>query len=142
MDVVLGRNVTLRTLLDRPIFSFIVWTYNDGSEQTHVATLSSNQDLNVNAPYQGRASIDGATGALRLAAAQGGDSGDFGISVISQDGSTRTGEIRLRVLGECPRAPPGPPPHDSLWCHHFAVSSLFRASAGSWGHVTIPLIPL
>lgn len=107
MDVVLNRNVTLRTLLDKPMYTFIVWTHNDGAEQVHVATLSGS-GLKVNTPYQGRVSIDRDTGSLFLSATKAEDSGDFGISVISDDGTTRTAEIKLRVLGECFGSGPGP----------------------------------
>lgn len=100
MDVVLGRNVTLRTLLVKPTYTFIVWTYNDGADQVHVATLSGS-GLKVNLPYEGRVSIDRDTGSLSLDAAKTEDSGDYGISVITDDGTTKTAEIKLRVLREC-----------------------------------------
>ncbi|TWW65893.1 Carcinoembryonic antigen-related cell adhesion molecule 1 [Takifugu flavidus] len=97
VDVVLGKNVTLRTLLVKPEYMFIVWTYNDGADQVHVVTLSET-GLKVNAPYEGRVSVDPDTGSLFLAAAKGKDSGDYGISIISKDGGTKTAEIKLRVL--------------------------------------------
>lgn len=107
MDVVLGRNVTLRTLLDKPTYTFVVWTYNDGVEQVHVATLSGS-GLKVNERYEGRVSVDRNTGSLFLGEAKTEDSGDFGISVISADGTTETAEIKLRVLRECFGSAPGP----------------------------------
>lgn len=107
MDVVLGKNVTLRTLLVKPEYVFIVWTYNNGTDQVHVVTLSET-GLKVNAPYKDRVSVDPDTGSLVLAAAKGEDSGDYGISIISKDGGTKTGEIKLRVLGESFRSVPGP----------------------------------
>ncbi|TNM92647.1 hypothetical protein fugu_018049 [Takifugu bimaculatus] len=64
LDVVLGKNV-------------------------HVVTLSET-GLKVNAPYEGRVSVDPDTGSLFLEAAKGKDSGDYGISIISKDGGTKT----------------------------------------------------
>lgn len=107
MDVVLGRNVTLRTLRVKPSYMFIVWTYNNGEDQVHVATLSDS-GLKVSTLYEGRVSIEPNTGSLFLGEAKSEDSGDFGISVISKDGETKTAEIKLRVLGECFRSAPGP----------------------------------
>lgn len=107
MDVVLGKNVTLRTLLVKPVFAFIVWNYNNGVEQVHVATQTPS-GLNVNPAYEGRVSIDSDTGSLFLKAALSGDSGDFNINIISTDGATKTAEIKLRVLGESFRSVPGP----------------------------------
>lgn len=135
MDVVLGKNVTLRTLLVKPNYAFIVWNYNDGDEQVHVATRTAS-GLNVNAPYQGRVSIDPETGSLFLKAAMGEDSGDYSINVISVDGGTKTAEIKLRVLGESFRSAPGPglgaqvslPPLKQRAFHCATVSALLLFS--------------
>lgn len=134
MDVVLGRNVTLRTLLVKPDYMFIVWTYSNGDDQQHVATQSES-GLKVNALYEGRVSVDPDTGSLFLKAAKSDDSGDFGISVISKDGETKTAEIKLRVLGESFRSVPGPRPgaplllsplqHRAFHCAKVSASVLF-----------------
>ncbi|XP_061679633.1 carcinoembryonic antigen-related cell adhesion molecule 5-like [Syngnathoides biaculeatus] len=97
VDAAVGKNVTLVTLLQNPEYSFIIWNFNDGREQIHVATVGS-AGLKVNAPYLGRASVDATSGALRLSALTTGDSGDFSVSVVNADGGTETAEIRLRVL--------------------------------------------
>lgn len=94
-------NVTLRTLLVEPDYTFIIWNFNDGREQTHVVTVGP-AVLKVNAPYLGRVSVDARSGALHLSALTTADNGDFSVSVVSAEGDTETAEIRLRVLGESP----------------------------------------
>lgn len=97
MDVVLGRNVTLKTLLDKSNYLFIIWNFNDGKGQVNVATQSTS-GLEVSSHYQGRVSLDATNGNLFLQAVQANDTGDYSITVLG-DG-TKTGEIQLRVLGE------------------------------------------
>ncbi|XP_037119871.1 carcinoembryonic antigen-related cell adhesion molecule 1-like [Syngnathus acus] len=97
MDAVVGKNVTLRTLLQSPKYLFIIWNFNDGREQIHVATLGA-QGLKVNVPFQGRASVDAKSGALSLSALTTADSGDFSVNILSEEGDTETAEIQLRVL--------------------------------------------
>ncbi|XP_071355421.1 cell adhesion molecule CEACAM5-like [Trachinotus anak] len=97
VDAVVGKNVTLKTLLDKAQYAYITWNYNDGTEQINVATLGP-KGTKVNEPYSGRASINATTGGLTLTALQAEDSGDYSISILSDDSSTRTAEIRLRVL--------------------------------------------
>lgn len=99
MDAILGKNVTLKTLVDKPDYAFIIWNFNDGSEQIHVATVSQ-AGLKVNTPYEGRVSIDKNNGNLFLGPLKSDDSGDYSINILSSDGSTKTSEIKLRVLGE------------------------------------------
>lgn len=107
MDVVLGQNVTLTTLLNKPDYTFIVWNFNNGKVQVHVATRTQS-GLNAKYPYLDRVSIDGATGNLFLKESTSADSGDYAINVVSADGDTQTSEIKLRVLGESFRWVPGP----------------------------------
>lgn len=145
MDVVLGANVTLTTLLDNPVYDYIVWNFNNGNAQVNVATQGKDK-LTVNKKYQGRVSVDRATGNLILVGTTSADSGDYGITVLMADGVTQTAEIKLRVLGESFRWVPGPrvgdlgrPPHSpsqlfivqsgatysgflSLFCEHLEVT--------------------
>lgn len=107
MDVVLGANVTLTTLLDNPVYDYIVWNFNNGNAQVNVATQGKDK-LTVNKKYQGRVSVDRATGNLILVGTTSADSGDYGITVLMADGVTQTAEIKLRVLGESFRWVPGP----------------------------------
>lgn len=115
VDVVLGQNVTLTTLLNKPEYMFIIWNFNNGKEQVHAATLTRSE-LKVSDLFRGRVAIDGATGSLTLGAARSADSGDYNINIITMAGDTRTAEITLRVLGESvrggsrdPGRAPGPP---------------------------------
>lgn len=100
MDAVLDRNVTLKTLLVDPVYTFLVWNFNDGSTQVHIATQTKT-DLNVNDDvYKDRVTIDKVSGALTMTGMRTADSGDYSITVIKADGSTSTDEINLRVLSE------------------------------------------
>ncbi|XP_075907579.1 cell adhesion molecule CEACAM5 [Nelusetta ayraudi] len=97
VDAVLGRNVTLKTLV-KPVYTFIVWNFNDGTEQVHIATRTET-GLNTNdALYKDRVSVDPVTGSLTLTALRADESGDYSITIIKEDGSTLTAEIKLRVL--------------------------------------------
>lgn len=97
VDAVLGRNVTLKTLLVKPVYTFIVWNFNDGTEQVNIGTQTAT-GLNANDAYKDRVSVDPVTGSLTLTAVRADESGDYSITVITVDGTTRTAEIKLRVL--------------------------------------------
>ncbi|XP_061752718.1 carcinoembryonic antigen-related cell adhesion molecule 2-like [Nerophis ophidion] len=92
VDAVVGKNVTLRTLLDQPVFTFIIWNF----ENTHVLTLTPTSVI-VNAPYLGRVSVDERSGSLHLGALTKADSGDYSVTVVAANGTTETGGILLRV---------------------------------------------
>nr|XP_057902815.1 carcinoembryonic antigen-related cell adhesion molecule 5 [Doryrhamphus excisus] len=97
VDAIVGRNVTLGTLLDRPAYSLIIWNFNNGREQFNVATLSRSA-LNVNQHYQGRAEVDKQNGSLHLSAITTADSGDYSVTILTEDLQTQTDDIELRVL--------------------------------------------
>lgn len=100
MDAVLGQNVTIKTLLVKPVYIVIVWNFNDGETQVSIATQTQ-EVLNVNEDlYKDRVSVDKTTGSLTLTGLRATDSGDYSINVVTADGTTYTGEIQLRVLGE------------------------------------------
>lgn len=150
MDVLLGGNATLTTLLDKPEYQFIIWNFNNGDEQVHVATLTRS-NLKVNAPYRDRVAIDGATGNLFLKETKSADSGDYSITVLTVNGDTTTAEIKLRVLGESARRlrdpdrgswiafcwGPGPRPgvRDHLPAGAFRLFATFLPTFG--GHVLL-----
>lgn len=98
MEGIVGRNVTLKTLLDKPVYSYIVWNFNDGTEQ-NIATLTKTV-LRVKDDYKGRLSIDNITGSLSLSDLKPNDTGDYSITILTEDGNTRAAEIKLQVLGE------------------------------------------
>ncbi|XP_029299131.1 carcinoembryonic antigen-related cell adhesion molecule 5 [Cottoperca gobio] len=97
VDVILGRNVTLKTLVDKPDFAFMIWNFNNEKDQVHVATRSPT-GIKVNKPYEGRVAVNETNGFLTLTFLTSADSGDFSLNIISSDGGTKTGEINLRVL--------------------------------------------
>ncbi|XP_070778149.1 cell adhesion molecule CEACAM5 isoform X3 [Enoplosus armatus] len=97
VEAILGRNVTLKTLLDKPEYAFITWNFNNGTKEVHVVTVSPTV-VSVNAPYQGRVSINQTNGFLYLGPLKSGDSGDYSVSMIAPTGETRTGDIKLGVL--------------------------------------------
>ncbi|KAJ0003831.1 hypothetical protein NQD34_008929 [Periophthalmus magnuspinnatus] len=96
IEALVGSSVTLKTLLSKPDFTFILWNFNNGEEQTHISTLGA-QGLNTNAPYTGRVNIS-ADGHLSLTGLKATDSGEYSISVVSASGATKTAEIELRVI--------------------------------------------
>ncbi|XP_078123669.1 cell adhesion molecule CEACAM20 [Sander vitreus] len=98
VDATLGTNVTFKTLVNTPGYSFIVWNFNNGGEQVHVATLTVAGVLKVNTPYTGRVTINNTNGFLYLGPVKAGDSGHYSISILSADGTTVTAETLLRVL--------------------------------------------
>ncbi|CAN9503578.1 unnamed protein product [Ophioblennius macclurei] len=98
VDAVLGKNVTLKTLLKEPVYSFIIWNYSDGTESVHVATAVPVGDGKVNEPYLGRVVLDKTKGDLTLIGLRSTDTGDYSINVVDAAGTTQTGEIKLRVL--------------------------------------------
>ncbi|XP_058475196.1 carcinoembryonic antigen-related cell adhesion molecule 6-like [Solea solea] len=98
VDAVLGSDVViLTTLMNKPDYAFVIWNYNDGQDQTHVATVGST-GLKVNKPYEGRVSVNETNGYLSLRKLKREDSGDYSITIVSTDGATETAEIKLRVL--------------------------------------------
>lgn len=92
--------MTFTTLVDKPSYAFIIWNFNHEGESVHVATVSPSAGLKVNAPYEGRVSINATNGYLTMTSLKSDDSGDYGISIVSPDGVTQTAEIQLRVLGK------------------------------------------
>ncbi|KAG7225255.1 hypothetical protein INR49_014650 [Caranx melampygus] len=97
VDVVVGRNVTIKTLLTNPEYMFITWNFNHEGEQINVATLGP-KGVKEGPQYVGRVSIDPTTGALNITSVKPEDSGDFSINILKEDSTTKTAEIELRVL--------------------------------------------
>ncbi|XP_041664760.1 carcinoembryonic antigen-related cell adhesion molecule 5-like [Cheilinus undulatus] len=97
VDVILGKNATIQTLLNKPTYTFIIWYFVVEGERDRVATVGD-AGLNVAPAWEGRVSINKDNGFLSLASVKSEDSGDYSISIITADGSARTGDIQLRVL--------------------------------------------
>ncbi|XP_038580043.1 carcinoembryonic antigen-related cell adhesion molecule 20 isoform X2 [Micropterus salmoides] len=95
VDAIVGRNVTLTTLVDKANYDYITWNFNNGA-QFNVATLSRS-GLKVGTRFQGRASINATNGYLTLTSLTAADGGDYSISILSPEG-TQTGDLLLRVL--------------------------------------------
>ena len=100
MDALVGGNVTLHTQVTDPDYSFIVWSFNNGTDTSPVTTLPKDKPLNTHAPHEGRVAVDPRTGSLSLATVRPSDSGDYSLSILTSVGGTSTGEVQLRVLGE------------------------------------------
>ncbi|KAG7225253.1 hypothetical protein INR49_014648 [Caranx melampygus] len=99
VDVVAGRNVTIKTLLHNPEYVFITWNFNHEGEQINVATLGP-KGVKEGPQYAGRVSIDPTTGALTMMLVKPEDSGHYSINLLAKDSTTRTAEIELQVLRE------------------------------------------
>ncbi|XP_034561521.1 carcinoembryonic antigen-related cell adhesion molecule 5-like isoform X2 [Notolabrus celidotus] len=98
VDVVLGKNVTLKTLLVKPTYAFLLWSFNDGTDAVNVATVSPAGTKVSEAKYQGRVMVNSTNGFLTLGSVKSEDSGDYALNMITSDGTTQTGNIELRVL--------------------------------------------
>ncbi|KAM3596595.1 uncharacterized protein V6R79_017485 [Siganus canaliculatus] len=96
VDAVLGKNVTLTTLVKDLKDAIIIWSYSDGSEQVNVATLTQ-AGVKAGNLYTGRVNIDATNGNLFLGPLKASDSGDYSVNIVNSEG-TSTGEIKLRVL--------------------------------------------
>lgn len=118
LEALVGKNVTFTTLVDKPVYSFIVWNFNNGHEQIHIATVSD-KGLKVNTPYTGRVNINATNGFLTLTGVKTVDSGEYNINIIDPDGGTKTGEIELQVLGESLFAYTIALLHDPVLCTKF-----------------------
>ncbi|XP_068603614.1 carcinoembryonic antigen-related cell adhesion molecule 5 [Brachionichthys hirsutus] len=97
VDAVLGRNVTITPLVEKSTHTVIIWNHHDSTDTTNVVTFT-NSAIKYNEPYEGRALLDETTGRLTLRALRADDSGEYGVTFVSQQGDTRAGEITLRVL--------------------------------------------
>ncbi|CAK6979416.1 carcinoembryonic antigen-related cell adhesion molecule 1-like [Scomber scombrus] len=98
LEAVLGKNVTIKTLIKDPSYLFITWTFSDGKEANSIASVSESTGLKLNDAYKGRVNVSSINGNLFLKDLKSEDSGDYQIQIIKKDGSTKTEEINLRVL--------------------------------------------
>uniref|UniRef100_A0A8D3E316 Ig-like domain-containing protein n=1 Tax=Scophthalmus maximus TaxID=52904 RepID=A0A8D3E316_SCOMX len=99
VDAVLGRDLVLATLFhEKPDYSFMIWSFNGGSEPVSVATLGATSGLTVNPDYEGRVSVNATNGYLSLTSLKSEDTGDYSFTIVSTKGVTKTAEIKLRVL--------------------------------------------
>ncbi|XP_030002471.1 carcinoembryonic antigen-related cell adhesion molecule 5-like [Sphaeramia orbicularis] len=97
VEILEGKNVTFKTLLDNPKYIFIIWNLEGEEDPVRIATMGP-AGLNVGDGYGGRADIDKSNGFLTLANARAEDSGEYRIDIILPSGSTETAATHLRVL--------------------------------------------
>uniref|UniRef100_UPI0037E92626 carcinoembryonic antigen-related cell adhesion molecule 20 n=1 Tax=Semicossyphus pulcher TaxID=241346 RepID=UPI0037E92626 len=97
VDGVLGKNVTLKTLLGKTSYAVLIWNFNDGSDQINVVTITPPKEPTVSPHYQGRVSINADDGTLTLTSLKSEDSGDYSITAVT-DAGTKTADIKVRVL--------------------------------------------
>ncbi|XP_074542172.1 cell adhesion molecule CEACAM5 isoform X2 [Halichoeres trimaculatus] len=95
VDVVLGKDVTLKTRNVNPPFFVVTWTFATGSEP--VVTMTKDQ-TKVDDTYAGRVEVNSTTASLTLKGTKPEDSGVYSLSIVSPDLTTQAGEIELRVL--------------------------------------------
>lgn len=119
VDAIVGKNVTIETLLEKDVYPVIIWNFADEKEPVVVATYSQ-FGLKVGERYAGRARIDTTNAFLHLSSLKSEDSGEYLISVLTKDG-TLTAGIELRVLGEL-----SPPEH--LRVSQLSISSQISAA--------------
>ncbi|XP_042361969.1 carcinoembryonic antigen-related cell adhesion molecule 5-like [Plectropomus leopardus] len=98
VDAILGKNVTLKTLVDKPDYTVIIWNFNDGTVSGNVVTAAKGAGVTVSEEYTGRASMNETNGYLTLGPLKAEDSGEYTISIVIAGSPTKTGETELRVL--------------------------------------------
>lgn len=91
-----GGNVTLKTTTMNQNLNAITitWSFNGPNS---VATFVGG-NLKVPPAYTGRVSLNSTDGSLTLSALKPGDSGDYSITVITNDANTLLGETKLLVV--------------------------------------------
>ncbi|XP_038580861.1 uncharacterized protein LOC119907221 isoform X2 [Micropterus salmoides] len=141
VDAIVGRNVTLTTLVDKANYDYITWNFNNGA-QFNAATLSRS-GLKVGTRFQGRASINTTNGYLTLTSLKAADGGEYSISILSSEG-TQTGDIILRVLDPATSSTPtSASPETTKQCTDPATSSTpTSASPETTKQCTVYFVPL
>lgn len=100
VDAVLGKRVTFETLIHlKDGFIVIIWSFNGGSDLVPVITVSIEGDK-VAPGYEGRVSLNKTNAFLTLGPLEAKDSGDYMVNIVTGGGVSKTGETKLRVLGE------------------------------------------
>ncbi|KAG7457739.1 hypothetical protein MATL_G00230470 [Megalops atlanticus] len=92
-----GGNVTFTTTIDPSAgqqFLTISWTFNGAPIITLTPTVESPSEA-----YKGRVTLSKATGSLQLRQLTNSDSGDYGVSMVTQEAKTIAGEATLKVFG-------------------------------------------
>ncbi|KAM8767078.1 cell adhesion molecule CEACAM5 [Acanthopagrus schlegelii] len=97
VDAIVGRNVTIKTLLNNPAFMVMTWSYSDGAELASIVAVAQGS-FKVSNAYVGRVWVNVTNGDLTLGPLKTTDSGDYSISVTFSDLSTKAAEIKLQVL--------------------------------------------
>ncbi|KAM6899963.1 cell adhesion molecule CEACAM20-like [Xenentodon cancila] len=95
VDVVLGQNLTLKILVEKPSNTIIIWNYSDGKDQNNIGTLHLT-GVTIDEQYQGRAFINSSNGYLTLLSLKTEDSGDYSINMVTT--TTKSAEVKVRVL--------------------------------------------
>lgn len=97
VDVILGKDLTLKVLVAKNAEDIIIWNFSDGKEQINIGTLRPS-GTSIGPNYKGRASINSTNGYLTLTSLKSEDSGDYSINLVTT--TTKTAEVKVRVLGE------------------------------------------
>lgn len=101
VDVILGNTLTLNILHTKTPGDILIWAFSDGKDlnNVNVVTLRPN-GAKVSAAYEGRASVNSTNGYLTINSVKVEDSGDYSLTILTEEANTLTGEIEVRVLGE------------------------------------------
>ncbi|XP_013880785.1 hemicentin-1 isoform X2 [Austrofundulus limnaeus] len=98
MDVVLGKNLTIKITVTKNPGDIVIWNFNDGKNQNNIATLRPDNTVNVGDAYKTRGvSVDPNTGSLTVTSLKKEDSGDYSVTLL-QSAATVTGDVLVRVL--------------------------------------------
>ncbi|XP_038157035.1 carcinoembryonic antigen-related cell adhesion molecule 5 [Cyprinodon tularosa] len=96
VDVILGKDVTLKVLYKKQNGDLYLWNFNDGKDTTNIVTLRPDGSFSVGEAYKDRASINTTNGYLTLKTLKSEDSGDYDLTIVGA--KTHPGAIKVRVL--------------------------------------------
>ncbi|XP_066575416.1 carcinoembryonic antigen-related cell adhesion molecule 21 isoform X2 [Amia ocellicauda] len=92
-----GGSVRLNTAVNPPTPLLTVTWRNGPSDAAPLVITSAPGGSTYGDGYKGRVSVDRSTGALQITQLTLGDTGTYGVNIITNAGATLTGQVELRV---------------------------------------------
>ncbi|XP_073787543.1 cell adhesion molecule CEACAM1 isoform X2 [Danio rerio] len=96
---VVGKNVTFKTtVVSTPDILTVTWTFNKGQPIAMVTVIPSSNTVSVRPPYVNRISCNRTTFQLQLGPLVKEDTGEYILTIVTNNGDLVTGQIDLEVL--------------------------------------------
>ncbi|XP_066575510.1 carcinoembryonic antigen-related cell adhesion molecule 6 isoform X2 [Amia ocellicauda] len=92
-----GGSVRLNTAVNPPTPLLLITWRNGTSDASPLVITSAPGGSTYGDGYKGRVSLDRSTGALQITQLTLGDTGTYGVNIITNAGATLTGQVELRV---------------------------------------------